>query len=85
MELTPQEFKDLSELTTKPGWTVFQRLLKEEFDKTFKKLRGKGTGKEVSDKNLNFVNGKLDGIELAQNLADKEIANYEPPEDEKQE
>lgn len=76
--LTNQEFKDLSELTGKPGWKVYQSLLQIEFDKAYKKLRKAHKGKEITDKNLLVVNGVLDGLEIAQKKAQNEIDNFEP-------
>jgi hypothetical protein len=76
--LTQQEFNDLSEVTGRPGWKVYQALLQTEYDKFYKKLRGSMKTKEITDKNLLVVNGTLNGIEIAQKKAQNEIDNFEP-------
>jgi hypothetical protein len=65
-----EEYLDLKDLIEKRGWAVFQKLLQEEFDKAYKKLR------TVSCETLKSEQRYLDGIEKAMKLAQVEVDNY---------
>ena len=69
------EYDDLLDLINKRGWAVYQNILQKEFDKEYKRLRNITT-----EKDLNTVNGYLNGIERAIKLVTREIESYTPEE-----
>jgi len=60
-----QEAREVEFLTSVAGWNIYKKLLQEEFDKEYKKLR-----KTLKDPAFYKTQGKLDGLELALELPD---------------
>jgi hypothetical protein len=59
----------LESLIRHDGWTIYQELLKEEFDRIYSKLRDS----RRSDISYGRICGRLDGIEYSQEVIDNKI------------
>lgn len=62
-----QDWCELDEIVRKPGWKVYQDLLKDNFDKAYKDLRACNLDR------VKEIQGLLNGLEIALKVAQSEL------------
>lgn len=73
-------FKELQDFVTRQEWKFFIRLLQDEFDDNYKKLRKTKKSKQVSDSKYDEINGYLNGIEKAMTIMNDYIIESQQPD-----